>query len=277
MEEGRRAGAGGGGARLALLAGALVGIGGMTRYAFAWMIIPVALYVAWVCPRARLRLCLALAGSFLVVMTPWLARNFAVSGACFGTAGYTLAQDTPPLQGDRLERSLNPENDLKRVSPLDLMDKFLANAREMWRDQLPRFGGNWVSAFFLVGLLIPFHNPALGRLRLFLVFSAVFLFIVQALGQTHLSADAPEVNSENLLVLLAPLVFVYGVALFYILLDQLNLVTVDARGAAVGGFILLMCVPFVTSLLLGRAPAANSPYSPLHIQRTARLMRPGNG
>ena len=97
--------------------------------------------------------------------------------------------------------------------------------------------------------------------------------MVQALGQTHLSADTPEVNSENLLVLLAPLVFVFGVALFYILLDQLNLAAVDVRGAAVGGFVAVMCVPFVTSLLLGHSPAPNSPYSPLHIQRTARLMR----
>jgi hypothetical protein len=270
----RPASAGGAGTGLALLAGTLVGIGGMTRYAFGWMIVPALLFVAWVAPRARARLCLALMATFLVVMSPWLARNFAVCKACFGEAGYALVQGTPPLEGDRLERSLNPENDLKRVSPLDVMDKFLSNARAMWRDDLPRFGGNWVSAFFLVGLLIPFRNPALGRVRLFLVFSLLLLFVVQALGQTHLSADSPEINSENLLALAAPLVFVYGVALFFILFDQLNLGTVDTRGAVVGGFILVLSVPFVTSLLLGRAPAGNSPYSPLHIQTTARLMRP---
>jgi hypothetical protein len=274
-ERERAASTGGGGVGLALLAGALVGIGGLTRYAFAWMIVPVVLFVAWVAPRVRARLCLASVASFLVVMSPWLARNYAVSGACFGVAGYALAEGTPALEGDRLERSLNPETDLKRVSPLEVANKFLSNAREMWRDELPRFGGNWVSAFFLVGLLIPFHSAALGRVRAFLVFSLVLLFVVQALGQTHLSAESPEINSENLLVLLAPLAFVYGVALFYILLDQLNLGTVDARGAAVGGFIVVLSVPFVTSLLLGRGSAPNSPYSPLHVQRTARLVRPG--
>ena len=273
-ERERAAPTSGGQAGLVVLAGALMGIGGMTRYAFAWMILPVALFIAAIARRARVRLCLALLASFLVVMGPWLVRNFMVSGAFFGGAGYALVEGTPPLEEDRLERSFDPGNDLKRVSLLDVTDKFLTNARAMWRDDLPRFGGNWVSAFFLVGLLIPFHSPALGRIRMFLVFSLIVLFVVQALGQTHLSADSPEINSENLLVLLAPLVFVYGVGLFFILLDQLNLATVDARGAAVGGFIVVLSIPFVTSLLLGRAAAANSPYMPLHVQLAARLTKP---
>jgi hypothetical protein len=274
-EQHRVPGVGGGGTGLALQAGALIGIGGMTRYSFGWMIVPAVLFVAWVAPRLRGRLCLAMIAAFLLVMSPWLCRNYALSGTLFGTATYAAAQETPQLHGDRLESSLNPENDLRRVSPLDLINKFLANTRSMWRDDLPRLGGNWVSAFFLVGLLIPFHHPALGRVRLFLVLSGVILFVVQALGQTHLSTDSPEINSENLLVVLAPLVFMYGVALFYILVDQLNLATVDVHGAVVGGFVAIMCLPFVTSLLLGRSLPANSPYSPLHIQRTARMLRPG--
>jgi hypothetical protein len=119
---------------------------------------------------------------------------------------------------------------------------------------LPRLGGNWVSAFFLVGLFIPFRNPALGRMRIFLLCSMALLFVVQAAGQTHLTGDSPEINSENLLALLAPLVFVYGVALFYTLLDQLNLVTVDTRGAVVGGFILVMCAPLLMSFMVGHRP-----------------------
>jgi hypothetical protein len=69
------------------------------------------------------------------------------------------------------------------------------------------------------------------------------------------------------------LVFVYGVALFYTLLDQLNLVTVDARGAAVGGFILVMCAPLLMSFMVGHRPAPHTPYSPLHIRKVAFLMR----
>src|SRR5208282_2650695 len=104
-------------------------------------------------------------------MGPWVARNVVVSGTCFGTSQYAILEQTPPFQDDSLERSFDPESGFRRVVPLDVVDKIVINAREMWRTELPRLGGNWVSAFFLVGLFIPFRNPALGRTRIFLLCS----------------------------------------------------------------------------------------------------------
>jgi hypothetical protein len=259
---------------LAALAGVLTGLGGLSRYAFGWLIIPVVLFVAAALRNGAARFCWAAVLGFLIVISPWMARNYHLSHAWFGTADYALAQQTPAFPGDTLERSFDPAGGLRRVEPLDVINKFLSNARQIWRDELPRLGGNWVSAFFLVGLMIPFRNPALGRTRWFLVSALAVFFVVQAACRTHLAADSPEINSENLLALLAPLVFVFGSALFYTLLDQLNLATVDARGAVVGGFILLTCAPLVVSLVMGHEPAPNSPYSPLHIQRVGHLMRP---
>jgi len=259
---------------LALCAGILMGVGALTRYGFGWMIIPGLIYMGWIAPRGRGKLCCAVAtAGFLAVVGPWIARNIEVSGNCYGTAQYALLQQTPPFPEDTLERSFDPENGFRRVAPLDVVDKIFINAREMWRNDLPRLGGNWASAFFLVGLLIPFRNPALGRMRIFLVGSIIMLFIAQAAGQTYISSDFPEINSENLLAILAPLVFVYGAALFYTLLDQLNLVTADVRGAVVGCFILVMCAPLLMSFLVGHRPLPYTPYSPLHIGRVARFMR----
>ena len=223
-------GAGGTSVPLALLIGALAGVGGLSRYAFAWMIVPVILFVWLSVTRGRGKLCLTIAASFLAVMTPWLARNVMLSGHCFGTAGYAVVQGTLPFPEDTLERSTDPRNGIRRLAPLDVVNKFLANAREICRNDVPKLGGNWISAFFLVGLLVPFRNASLTHLRWFLVGSLILFLVVQALGQTHASRDAPEINSENLLVLLAPLVFIYGAALFHTLLDQLNLPQVDARG-----------------------------------------------
>jgi hypothetical protein len=114
----------------------------------------------------------------------------------------------------------------------------------------------------------------LGRLRLFLLFSVAVLFVVQAAGATHLTTDSPEINTENLLVLPAPLVFVYGVSLFFILFDQLNLGALDTRGAVVGCFLIVLSVPFLASLFLSRPPLSNSPYSPRHVQVTAQMIHP---
>ena len=261
--------------RWSALAGALAGIGALSRYAFGWMILPVLLLLALGARGLRGKHCAAAALCFLIVMGPWLARNVALTATPFGKAGYAIVQGTPPMEGDSLERSLDPRPALRRVELMDVLDKFLANGRDLWRSDLPRFGGNWVSAFFLVGLLMPFQSPARGRLRQFLLGSIILLFVVQALGQTHLSQDLPEINSENLLILLAPLTFIYGAALFYTLMDQLDILNMDARGAVIGVFLIVMSAPLLLSLLIATPPILDTPYSPLHIQRVARLMREG--
>ena len=75
---------------------------------------------------------------------------------------------------------------------------------------------------FLTGLLLYSRSLAVRRMRYFLLMCLVVFIVVQALGRTQLSEESPGVNSENLLVLLAPLVFIYGVSLFHILLDQMR-------------------------------------------------------
>lgn len=263
------------GVKWVLLAGALLGLGGLTRYSFAWMVIPAGIFIASVAPRRRLGLCASFVITAALFMAPWLARNYSVCGRLWGEAGYALVQGTPQLQGDRLERSLTPEDDLTRVSPYHVVEKCLFNAYVIWRDDFPRFGGNWISAFFLVGLFISLRNPAVGRMRLFLVFSLVLLLVVQASGQTHLSADTPEINSENLLVLLAPLVFVFGAALFFMLFERLGLAVPRQRRAVIGVFVFVLSVPFITSsLLMAHGALLNPVYSPLHLQTACRFMEP---
>ena len=194
----------GGSLALAAAAGALAGIGGLSRYSFAWMIVPVLMFLRLYFARARGKLVLCAAAAFLAVMGPWIARNVVLSQTCFGTAGYALVENTPGLPDDLLERSLHPATALGHVTSGEVLDKFFLNEGEILKNDLPRLGGNWVCAFFLCGLLLPFRNPALQRFRFFLLWSLALLAVVQAACQTHLSADSPEINSENLLVLLSP-------------------------------------------------------------------------
>jgi hypothetical protein len=89
------------------------------------------------------------------------------------------------------------------------------------------------------------------------------LGVAQALGKTYLSSDVPEVNSENLLVLLAPMVFVFGVGMYFILLDQVNLPFPQLRSALTVVFGLVACSPLVFALLPPKPhPVAYPPYWP---------------
>jgi hypothetical protein len=259
---------------LAALTGGLVGLGGLTRYSFCWLAVPVVLFVIAYTGKHRAVLAATVLLAFAVVLTPWVIRNYSLSGTPFGTATFALIENSGISLEDHLERSLNPAI-LKIPDRFPLLtaasrifwQKLVANGRGLLQSDLPKLGGTWVSAFFLVGLLVSFRSPRLGRLRWFVVASLVVLAAVQALGRTKLSDNSPEINSENLLVLLTPMVMMYGVSLFFVLLDQAALPFFQLRPVVVGLFGVIAGLPLILALLPPRTnPIVYPPYYPPSIQ-----------
>ncbi|HWH68809.1 MAG TPA: glycosyltransferase family 39 protein [Candidatus Sulfotelmatobacter sp.] len=258
---------------LAGLLGFLVGLGALTRYAFAGLILPVLLFILLFTGRQRVQLALLSLAVFAAVLTPWIIRNLVLSGTPFGTATYTALENTFLFPEYSLQRSLGPE--FKGRILTAIWYKFIGNSRQIFQTDLPKLGGNWLSAFFLVGLLIPFRNPSLQRLRYFLLGSLAVLCVFQALGKTQLSEDSPEINSENLLVLVAPLVLVFGVSLFYLLLEQLQLPFLQLRYLIISLFGLIVSLPLVFTFLPPKgSPVAYPPYYPPFVQLIGSWLRP---
>jgi hypothetical protein len=257
---------------LAGLTGAMTGLGGLTRYSFGWLIIPVLAFVILFGGQRRIVLALIAVAAFAVVMAPWIVRNYSVSGKPFGTATYAIIENSAFFPESRLQRSLEPN--LSQSAPMAFWLKLNINLRQIISSELPKLGGSWVTAFFLVGLLIGFRNPAITRLRYFLLGCILVLTIAQALGRTQLSEESPELNSENLLVLLAPLMLVYGVSLFYSLLDQIPLPFPEFRFVVIAGFSLVACLPMLFVFLPPRSnPISYPPYHPPTIQRVGSWLK----
>jgi len=257
---------------MAAIAGLLTGAAALTRYSFGWLIVPLVLWLASLAGNRRVLLALAAAAVFLVVLAPWVVRNYQLSGAPFGTAGYAHFQNTPVFPGLDLERSLTP--DFSQMSTGVYWQKLLSHVREIIQNDFPKFGGSWVSALFLAGLLVPFKNPTLSRLRFFLVSCLVVLTVVQALGRTGLTTESQELNSENLLVVLAPLVFIYGVSLFFVLLEQFTAIAV--RYMITGMALVLAAAPLILTFLSpSPSPIAYPPYYPPWIQDKAGYVEEG--
>ncbi len=255
-------------AGLAIGIGLLLGIGMLTRYSFGVLAVPSILYVACSFPKRRLVMALVVSCVFLMVVTPWLVRNFRLSGNLFGAAGYAFMEETQRFPDSRLQRSLNP--DFSKFGPGDVLRKFMLNASEIIQNDLPKLGQNWISAFFLVGMMIPFQGAALARLRRFGLGSVAALFLAQALFRTYLTAESPIVNSENLLVLMFPLVAIFGVAMYETLLEQIPLPFPEARHLVTGGLVFIVSLPLLLTLLPPRIyPVAYPPYHPPVIQQTA--------
>ncbi len=257
---------------LGAAAGLLLGLGGLTSYAFAVLLVPVLIWLLIYAGERTVPVCLAVVAGLLLVMGPWLIRNYHLSGVPFGTASYKILEGTAVFPGHRLERSLNP---MVQVYPSLLWQKLFTNAREVVEKNLFDLGGGvWLTVFFVSGLMVGFRNPSLRRLRHFLLLSFGVLLVAQALGRTQLTADSPGINSENLLVLLLPLVVIFGVAMFFVLLDQIQFPAAELRIYSQGLLGLLVCLPLFSALLFGRTPpVVYPPYHPPVIQQASAWMK----
>jgi Dolichyl-phosphate-mannose-protein mannosyltransferase len=259
---------------LAAAVGILTGIGALTRYAFGWTIIPVVLFLLFFSGQRRLPHMIAALVAFAVVLTPWILRNEAVSGTPFGTAGYAVVEGTFVFPRFQLERSLHPEL-THAIWLTPYLQKFFGNARAILTGDLLKIGGNWAGVLFFAGLFLGFRSTGARRVRYFMLMWLGVFVVVQSLGRTELSNLSPEINSENLLVLLVPLVLVFGASFFFTLLEQMTLPMLQLRYAAVGLFVTLCCLPLVFVLLPPRTvPVVYPPYYPPEIQQTAGWMKP---
>jgi hypothetical protein len=250
---------------MAALTGLLLGLGGLTRYAFGWLVVPVLVFLIAFFGQKRALLCLVVVLTFTAVLSPWIVRNFRLSGLPFGTATFSLYEGTDTFPEDRLVRSLHPN--LTSVGAGDLGRKFLQNSRTLVRNILPELGGSWVSALFLAGLLVPFRRPAAARLRWLLLLGLLTLGAVQTLSPPPARAESADINSSKMLILLSPLVIMYGVALFFQLLESLVLPFARARLVVTTLFCVVASAPLIQVLLPPHAsPVPYPPYFPPTIQ-----------
>lgn len=257
---------------MALLAGLTTGVGTLTRYSFGWLILPVVAFLAVFGGPRRVVLCVLAFGSCLLVIAPWAYRNYALCGLPFGTATYAPLEGTFRFPQFKLMRSLQPNFNAAFLPYLT--HKLINNSRNILLNDLVRLGGGWAAPFFIVGLMLSFRNLAIRRLRYFIVACLGVLIVVQAVGRTQLSEETPDFNSENLIILMLPIVLIYAASLFFVLLDQINFVVPFLRHVAIWLFRLIMCLPMIFALSPPRiSPVNYPPYFPPAIQQTAGWMK----
>ncbi len=258
---------------LAVAVGILTGIGALTRYAFGWTIIPVAVFLLVFGGKRKLPHMVAALAAFAVVLTPWIVRNEVVSGTAFGTAGYAVVEGTMVFPRFQLERSLHPE--LAQAMWLrPYVQKLFGNMRDLLTGDLLKSGATWAGVLFFAGLFLGFRGTGARRVRYFLLMCLAVFVVAQSLGRTQLSDQTPEINSENLLVLLVPLVFIFGASFFFTLLDQMTLPLMQLRYAVIAGFVALCCLPLAFTVWSSPRPLVYPPYYPPEIQQVSSWMKP---
>ena len=238
--------------------GALLGIGFLTVYASVALLVPILLCLwIWSSSRTRWTVFLSLLAGFLVVGTPWTLRTWNRSGLPLGTATLAPISGTLTFPADRLERSQNP--DLKNELFKESWIKMVGNAETILRNEVPRLGGNWFSAFLLVGLMLPLGEVRLNRFRWFLLATLLTLILAQALIRTQYSVLSPGLTSENLLAWFSPVAFLYAAVAFRRALDVFEFPFPLAKTLTQVSAIVLCSLPLLISIVPPTMPVMASP------------------
>ncbi len=262
----------------ALAIGAVTGVAMLARYSAGWVILPVLLFVMiWAGPQ-RWRAGGAVFAAFAIVAGPWVVRNVMASGLPFGTATYAVVEGTPAFLADSVPRSFEPSFEglpgQTWIIFVTVIHKGINGLREAVTSELPRLGGNWLWGFFLAGLLVRFKGANLNRLRWFVMSALVLMILVQAFGRTHLTAESPDINSENLLVLFSPFILIFGVGVFFVLFDSLAMPSAAWRAGALAVAVTVISLPLLLVFLPPRPPANSHQYYPPRIQQLSRYLDP---
>jgi hypothetical protein len=260
--------------------GALIGLGALTTYSYLWLLLPVVIFLYKVTGTQRWKSVLATVGVALLIVLPWFARNYMVSGNPVGLAAHHLLRGTATFPGDRIDRSLNFREDLMkagmtRPSFREVTKKLAFNIRESFENHLPRLGGSWIFAFFLVGLLLPFSHQSRNRMRWLVVGFIPVLMLIEAAIRPSEEPNFPMLHQTHLLILVFPLVLIFGVAIFLVLAEQIQLPVPELRKAITLIFVLIGMFPLLVGFSrMGISPVAYPPYYPPVIQEAGNWFRP---
>ncbi len=224
----------------------------LTRYGTAVMALALAVYIGLSFPARKPAWMGAFLLVFLLGISPWLIRNQIVGGHPLGLAPYTALLDSNLYEGDLLERNMNPAfGGVARVMNA-LQSKWMRTFPQAYGNSLRTMGDGLLVCIFLTMFLHRFVRPQVHRLRWCLALGLVLLLVIGSFfGEMTL----------RLLFLFWPLVILYALAFFLVLLERLQLEIRLFQLAATTALVTLSALPLVLTLL---PPRTGSPYPPYH-------------
>lgn len=239
----------------------------LTNYAAVVVIPGIALYILLMGTRTHRGFSVAffyLLFVFLAV-SPWLLRNYQVSGSPLGLAPHTALVDSARYPGDSLMRTLNPEFNL--FSDLRMIrSRWAENFNEMYQNHLTTMGGGLLVAFFAVAYFYRFVRVHVHNLRWGIGLSIVMFFV----GAGYFGD-----RGMNLYHIFWPFVILYGLAFFSILLDRLDL-SIDLYRTGLTGLVVgLTALPLLITIFMSPPPKdPYPPYYPRFAMKVCELLNP---
>jgi hypothetical protein len=187
----------------------------------------------------------------MIMVSPWLYRNYALMGNPLGMAAHTALSDTDAYPGNAFERELEPELDASKVAKI-IKEKWVITFSEKNTTAIVGIGGGVLISLFLTTFFYRFVRPQVNFLRWGLGLSLLLMLFV---GGFFSKSSMDSVHA------LWPFIILYGVAFFYILIDRLD---PGARVYVIGLKCLIVLLSLLPLLLTIMPPHAKPPYPPYY-------------
>ncbi len=240
-------------------AGIVFGLIYLTKYIWIAALVPVVVYLWYsVAGRQRRTVLAVFAITFVIVILPWCYRMYTVTGNPFFTFRWQeMIMQTRTNPGNTLYRSYLqdvPSFPAYLVEhPREIYEKTRRGTAEMY-GVLATLAGPYLSAFFIVAIMLRLGSAGFERLRylLYAMFACVFIALVFVLA-------APRLLSP-----LAPIVTVISCGFFFRVLQQ-RLEPLPPKqhrtylGLAIGVLVVLQVFPTALAITVQRRPGEEAP------------------
>ncbi|MCX7817953.1 MAG: glycosyltransferase family 39 protein [Kiritimatiellae bacterium] len=250
------------GALFLVLAAVFAGAAALTRYAALALWAGMAAHLAFSL-RRRVLAPAAFLAIALATISPWLYRNWRVTGTLWGDAPRTALYNSQLSEGDAIDRTMNSRLTFGAIRQA-VTAKAVRRFTEIYRFELGRQGEGLLYPLFFATFLFRFVRR---ETRLFRWAVAIAMLSVLLVGTVFESA-------MRLFHIFWPIMAAYALAFFFVLLDRLQWQLRIAQIGATAGVVALSAIPFVAGLLPPAEGLPYPPYLPAFVKFVSGLLEP---
>ena len=238
----------------------------LTRYGAVVIVPAIALYIAISFERRGPAYAGILLAVFMIGVAPWLVRNYQVSGSAFAFVPSSVLNQTSIFGENSFERTLAPNlDDLEfRATLRAVQGKWFRNTARFYHSNIRSVGDGLFISLFITTFLYRFVRRNVHQFRW-----CVLLAIVLLMATAGYFGE----GTIRLLFLFWPIIILYGLAFYYLLLERLNLRMPIQKLAITTLVVFLGTVPLIVNLLT-KASYPYPPYLRPYISYTSTLLEP---
>ncbi|MEY3480679.1 MAG: hypothetical protein RIQ71_1454 [Verrucomicrobiota bacterium] len=243
----------------------LLGVATLAHPVSAWIFFGFLVFTAiWFRPRSVSALLVFFV--FLLVIAPWLIRNYLVCGSPLGLGVFAILDGTSGSESWFM-RNLQPNLAAFGAVRAKLRSGFTGQFENLFTF----LGFNAAAAAFFFAMLHVFRRSATNMLRW-----AIALMWLGATTGMSLFAPQAAVSANQLHMVFVPVFAAYGIAFLLVLWNRLDIRFAPARNAFVGAVCAVTALPMAVNLLT--APPIGVPWPPYaapFINTVCQWMKPG--